>query len=106
MKGVYLNFVVDQADLTSEAKQKLDQVVPCLTAKRYEIAGHTDSDGSNAYNLALSRRRAQAVVTYLRSRGVPANKMVAVGYGEARPIADNRTEDGKARNRRITFTPR
>jgi OmpA-OmpF porin, OOP family len=106
MNGVTVNFAVNGATPTVEGKAALDQVVKCLTAKQYEVAGHTDSDGSDAYNQNLSVRRAASVVAYLKSKGVPANKMTAAGYGESKPIADNTTDEGKAKNRRITFTPK
>jgi hypothetical protein len=69
-----------------------------------EVAGHTDSDGEDAANQALSEKRAQAVADYLVKAGLPANRFTAVGYGSAQPIASNDTEDGKAQNRRIEFT--
>jgi OOP family OmpA-OmpF porin len=68
-----------------------------------EISGHTDSDGSEADNLALSERRAGAVADYLTAAGVDAERLVAVGYGESRPVRENETEQGKAANRRIEF---
>jgi OOP family OmpA-OmpF porin len=70
---------------------------------RMEISGHTDSDGSEADNLALSERRAGAVADYLTAAGVDAERLVAVGYGESRPVRENETEQGKAANRRIEF---
>ncbi len=68
-----------------------------------EVGGHTDSDGSAAANLRLSERRAAAVSEFLISRSIPADRIVSVGYGEARPVASNDTADGKRRNRRIEF---
>ncbi len=70
---------------------------------RIEVRGYTDSDGSEAYNLALSQRRAQAVANYLISKGVPADNVSGGGYGEASPVASNDTPEGKAMNRRIEF---
>ena len=67
------------------------------------IEGHTDSRGSNRYNQRLSQGRANSVRTYLVQRGVGASRMVAVGYGEDRPIANNRTREGRALNRRVEF---
>lgn len=68
-----------------------------------EIEGHTDSRGADAFNQALSQRRADAVRTYLINQdGVDADRLTAVGYGESRPIADNGTEEGRQRNRRVT----
>jgi outer membrane protein OmpA-like peptidoglycan-associated protein len=68
-----------------------------------EVSGHTDSDGSDAANLRLSERRAAAVTDYLVARSIPADRVVSVGYGEARPVASNATAEGKSRNRRIEF---
>lgn len=66
-----------------------------------DIVGHADSDGADAYNLDLSRRRAEAVAVYLNQRGVNANRIYFEGRGESQPIASNATADGKAQNRRV-----
>ncbi len=71
---------------------------------RIRIEGHTDADGSEAYNLKLSQRRAQAVLDYLVGAGVDPSRLEAVGYGESRPIDTNKTPEGKANNRRVEFT--
>ncbi|WP_346895524.1 OmpA family protein [uncultured Roseibium sp.] len=68
-----------------------------------EVGGHTDSDGSAAANKRLSEQRASAVTRYLVSNGIPEDRIVSVGYGEAHPVAPNDTADGKRRNRRIEF---
>jgi OOP family OmpA-OmpF porin len=68
-----------------------------------EVAGHTDADGDNPANQALSERRAQAVVDYLVKAGLPAGRFTAAGYGSTQPVAANDTDEGKARNRRIEF---
>ena len=65
------------------------------------VAGHTDSDGEAAYNKDLSQRRAQSVVDYLAENGVERDNMIAMGYGEEQPIADNDSAEGKADNRRV-----
>ncbi|MEM7488559.1 MAG: OmpA family protein [Pseudomonadota bacterium] len=70
----------------------------------FEIGGHTDSQGREVMNETLSRERAEAVRAALIARGVPPSQLIAVGYGETQPIADNDTEDGREANRRITFT--
>ena len=70
---------------------------------RLEISGHTDSDGSEADNLDLSYRRARAVVDFMTAAGIAADRLVAVGHGEGRPLASNETDEGKAANRRIEF---
>lgn len=67
------------------------------------IEGHTDSQGSDRFNLTLSQRRAEAVRTYLIAKGIEQGRMVAKGYGERVPIADNRTSDGRSQNRRVEF---
>ncbi len=69
-----------------------------------EVAGHTDSTGSNEYNQSLSERRADSVGSYLASQGVIRERMITVGMGETRPIADNTTPDGRALNRRVEIT--
>jgi len=68
-----------------------------------EVAGHTDDQGADDFNLDLSRRRADAVLNYLVAAGESTDRFVVVGYGETRPVADNTTADGRARNRRIEF---
>jgi OOP family OmpA-OmpF porin len=70
---------------------------------RIELQGHTDSAGGDAYNLALSQRRAESVRDYLIERGVVADRLTARGYGEAQPIESNDTEAGRARNRRVVM---
>lgn len=71
-----------------------------------EISGHTDTDGTKEFNQALSEQRARAVAAALSQRGVVAGRMKTVGYGFARPVADNGNEKGKAQNRRIEFSSR
>ncbi len=68
------------------------------------IAGHTDSDGSSSYNQGLSERRANSVRDYLVNKGVPANTLTTVGYGEEQPVVPNTSAANKAQNRRIEFT--
>ena len=77
------------------------------TLKRYpevniEVAGHTDSRGSDAYNLDLSARRAESVLKYLQDGGV-SNTLTSRGYGERQPIASNNTDDGRQQNRRVVL---
>ena len=69
-----------------------------------EIAGHTDSKGTDEYNVNLSQGRSQAVVDYLASQGIDRGRLTAHGYGEAKPIDTNDTEEGRANNRRVEFT--
>lgn len=68
------------------------------------VAGHTDSSGSDALNLTLSKARAQSVATYLTTKGIITDRMDVVGFGEAEPVADNTTEEGKELNRRVEIT--
>ncbi|WP_026611319.1 OmpA family protein [Methylocaldum szegediense] len=102
LRGV--NFKYDSAQLTEEAKSILDGVVEQLVAanetRDIEVQGHASSEGSSRYNLKLSQRRAQAVVDYLKAAGL-RNRLYAKGYGEDYPIADNSTEAGRERNRRV-----
>jgi OOP family OmpA-OmpF porin len=71
-----------------------------------EIAGHTDTDGEDAFNQALSEKRAQSVMDYLVKAGLPAGRFTATGYGSSQPVATNDTDEGKAQNRRIDFLVR
>jgi len=102
LKGV--NFKYDSAELTDSAKAILNKVSVDLGAypvkKNIEVRGHASSEGTNEYNLRLSQRRSQSVADYLKSKGV-ANKLIAKGYGEEYPIADNNTEAGREKNRRV-----
>jgi outer membrane protein OmpA-like peptidoglycan-associated protein len=71
------------------------------TALKVEIQGHTDNVGDDAYNQQLSNARAQSVVTWLTQQGIAANRLTATGYGKTRPIADNDSDEGRAKNRRV-----
>jgi OOP family OmpA-OmpF porin len=102
--GVAVHFATGSAALSGEARALLDQALLCVKDGRYEVAGHTDNVGDKAMNQRLSEARANAVVAYLRSKGVDASRLVSRGYGETKPIADNGTAEGRAQNRRITFT--
>lgn len=86
------------------AQEKLSQVADALkdqTDHRILVEGHTDSQGSDTFNQALSERRAQAVAAFLVSHGVPQSQIRAEGIGEARPVADNASAEGRANNRRV-----
>ena len=100
-----VEFATNKAELLPSSTQSLDDAV--ATLKRYpdikvEVAGHTDSVGSDAYNRTLSQQRAAVVLDYLKAAGV-SNELSAKGYGEKTPIADNKTEEGRQANRRVVL---
>jgi outer membrane protein OmpA-like peptidoglycan-associated protein len=100
--GIY--FDTDKATLKAESEGTLQQVLAMLHGKpelRIAIAGHTDSQASDAYNLDLSKRRAQAVVKWLTDKGIAAGRLEAQGFGETQPVADNDSAAGRALNRRV-----
>ena len=97
-------FASNKAVLLPEARTRLGQVTAALMAtkeRRLDVEGYTDSQGNDASNLDLSQRRADAVRTYLVTNGYPPDLIVAHGAGEAMPIADNATAEGRANNRRV-----
>jgi outer membrane protein OmpA-like peptidoglycan-associated protein len=97
-------FSSGRSTLLPNARPKLDEVAAALQksdAEKFVVEGHTDSIGSEAANEDLSYRRAQTVRDYLTERGVPTEKIRAVGYGKSRPVADNTTPEGRANNRRV-----
>lgn len=105
LSGVTFDF--DTARLTPNARTILDGVADALLAApqiKVELGGHTDALGTDVYNLALSKRRSQAVMDYLAERGVETGRMSAVGHGEEMPIADNETDEGRELNRRVELT--
>ena len=102
-----VTFALDSADLNAGFYEVLNAVA--LVIDEYEqtvveVAGHTDSTGTNAYNQQLSERRAASVASYLVTRGVLGERIIEVGMGEERPIADNSTEAGRQANRRVELT--
>lgn len=102
LKGV--NFKTGSAELTPESFGILEGVASSLREIReavIEVQGHTDNTGSAATNTRLSQRRAETVAKFLAQRGVAANRLRAVGYGPARPVASNKTAEGRALNRRV-----
>ena len=97
-------FDVDKSVLKPEAKAKLDDLVGKTKGINLEViiaVGHTDSDGSDAYNQKLSVKRSDSVKAYLVSKGVEKNRVYTEGKGEKQPVADNKTKEGKAKNRRV-----
>ena len=103
-----IDFDTGSAVLTKESQAAMDALVALLKrcdGSPIEIGGHTDAQGSEDLNERLSKARAEAVRTALVNRGVSLDRLVARGYGETVPIADNKTDAGRARNRRIEFKP-
>ena len=97
-------FDTGKSVLKSDARTKLDDLVAKTKDVNLEViiaVGHTDSDGSDAYNQKLSVSRAESVKKYLVSKGVETNRVYTEGKGEKQPVADNKTKDGKAKNRRV-----
>lgn len=102
-----ITFATNSADLNASFYPVLDKVSSTLVQydqTMVEVAGHTDSTGSAAYNQALSERRAQSVAAYLTSRGVRGARLIVVGDGESHPIASNDTPEGRQQNRRVELT--
>ena len=105
MEDIY--FDVNKATIKPESEVRLNKVLKTLQTYSditVEISGHTDSDGSAKSNQKLSEARANAVRDWLVRQGVDAKRITTIGYGEDKPIADNKTKEGKAKNRRIEFT--
>jgi OmpA-OmpF porin, OOP family len=97
-------FDFDKSVLKPEGKAKLDDLVGKMSGLNLEViiaVGHTDSVGSDKYNQALSIRRAEAVKAYLVGKGVEKNRVYTEGKGEKQPVADNKTAEGRAKNRRV-----
>jgi outer membrane protein OmpA-like peptidoglycan-associated protein len=101
--GIYFDF--DKAVVKSESKPQLDEIAKLMKANpelQVLIVGHTDNKGKLAYNQSLSLKRAKAVVDALvKTYGIPAARMTAVGVGPAAPLASNDSEEGQAKNRRV-----
>ena len=111
-EGIVINFKekilfgFDRSDLNTSAQTNLNKLVAVLQKypdTNIEIIGHTDSKGTDAYNQALSERRANSVASYLRSQGISSTRLTAKGMGESDPVASNDTEEGQSQNRRVEF---
>jgi outer membrane protein OmpA-like peptidoglycan-associated protein len=101
LKNIF--FDVNKYDLKNESQVELDKLVQLLQDNPtvfIQIGGHTDNIGNDTDNLKLSENRAKSVVNYLISKGIASARLSAKGYGETQPVADNNTEEGRARNRR------
>ncbi len=102
-----VTFATDSSDLSPAFFDVLNSVGKVLgefEKSVVEVAGHTDSTGSDQYNQALSERRASSVANYLKGRGVISQRLITVGMGESRPVADNGTAMGRQANRRVEIT--
>lgn len=102
LNNIYFDF--DKSDLQQDSFVELDRVVKFLNDNpdvKIEISAHTDSKGSDDYNLSLSQKRAESVVAFLAGAGIDPARLIAKGYGESVPIGDNNTEEGMAKNRRV-----
>lgn len=102
-----VTFASNSAQLTPDSTQTLDKLGEALKSHTlqaccFQIEGHTDSRGSDTYNTRLSARRAQTVVGYLKQRfDIDVDRLLPVGYGKSQPIADNETDQGREKNRRV-----
>ncbi len=100
-----VKFPVNGSDLSTESMAMLDDFANRLKAENknvyLEIQGHTDATGPDSYNLKLGEQRAEAVRRYLNAKGVALNRMSTISYGKSEPIDDNKTKDGRAKNRRV-----
>ncbi|WP_066218377.1 OmpA family protein [Formosa haliotis] len=99
-----VTFATNKADLTDTAEKNLDAIAEVFLEfpdTNLLIEGHTDDTGNADYNMTLSKKRAQSVVSYLESKGVAGNRFDVTAYGETRPRFDNSTSDGRSKNRRV-----
>ena len=104
LRNIFFDF--DKATIRSESANELDRLIKLLTDNptlRIELGSHTDSKGSDDYNMKLSQQRSQSVVNYLIGKGIATARLEAKGYGETVPIASNDTDDGRQQNRRTEF---
>jgi len=104
-----ITFDLNKADIKPESMNEINRIKKLMDENPnlvYEVQGHTDSTGSPESNQALSEKRAQAIVDKLVELGISPNRLSAVGKGQYAPIADNSTEEGRAKNRRVVFLAR
>ena len=101
-----LFFETGKSEAKIDSYPELDRLIQLMLdvpTLKIELSGHTDNVGNDEYNLNLSQRRADAVRAYLTSRGVDKSRVLAVGYGESKPVDSNDTKEGRANNRRTEF---
>jgi outer membrane protein OmpA-like peptidoglycan-associated protein len=99
-----LLFPINSSYLTDQAKRELDKLATILkeeTRKKIRVDGHTDATGTAEYNVWLSEKRAVSVKTYLSEAGIAASRISTQGLGQTKPVADNKTPEGRERNRRV-----
>jgi outer membrane protein OmpA-like peptidoglycan-associated protein len=105
--GDKVQFATGSSQILPVSFGLLDEVAKVLTdnpqIELLQVEGHTDSTGTAAINRKLSQQRAESVMNYLASKGVAAGRMKAKGFGPDKPIADNNTDEGKEKNRRVEF---
>ena len=102
--ALYLNFDTDQATLKPDAQATIAQIISLLAQNpdlKLSVEGHTDNAGTPTHNQTLSEARARTVVATLMAQGIGADRLKAVGFGQTKPVTDNATEAGKAKNRRV-----
>ncbi len=102
--ALQVNFATDKTDILPDSMPQIEQVVALLKedpALKLAVNGHTDNSGDKAHNQSLSEGRAKAVVAALQQAGIDASRLQASGMGDTQPVADNATEEGKAKNRRV-----
>jgi outer membrane protein OmpA-like peptidoglycan-associated protein len=102
-----IQFDLNKATIKPESNELLGEIVDVFKEnthiKKVSIEGHTDNQGSDAYNQKLSDQRAKSVLDYLVGKGIEAKRLTSKGFGESKPIGNNETEEGKEENRRVEF---
>ena len=102
--SLYINFDTNKATIKPESAGIIDQIIELMKSQpglKLSIEGHTDSQGSSESNKSLSLNRSKALIKAVSEGGIDASRMSAVGWGQEKPVADNRTEEGRAKNRRV-----
>lgn len=106
---MYISFDTDQARIKAESEPAVAEIGKLLQASptlKLAVEGHTDNAGTPAHNQTLSEARAREVVRLIAGQGIAADRLQATGFGQSRPLADNATEDGRAKNRRVELVKR